>query len=459
MKSTRRNFVKKLSIGTIGTLTLGASACTSELKKHNKAVDKVVWPSDKLNIAVVGITHRGNSNIRAVKDLDVNIVALCEVDWGINARKVFDEFPNAKRYMDFRKMFEKQKDIDAVIIATPDHTHGVIASMAIKMGKHVYCEKPLAHSIYEVREITRLAKEYGVQTQMGNQGHSSKLIRELKEWVDTGLVGNITEIHAWCDRPAGGGSVSFVHGIEQPTGKYRIPETLNWDLWIGPAKYRPYNPDYLPMKWRGYLDFGCGALGDFGCHTLDPAFWALNLGSPDNILATTTNQLPEIKYDTFPTSSIITYWFPKRGNKPPIKLMWYDGGITPIWDERFSEINFGTNGALLVSENGLIQHGSHGAGNLRFFPYDGKSAFENPPPTIPRSNGHHVDWVDACKTGNPASANFNYGGPLTETVLLGVTAGLFRNQKLNWDKNKIEITNSVEANTIIKPEFREGWEI
>ena len=155
MKSTRRNFVKKLSIGTIGTLTLGASACTSELKKHNKAVDKVVWPSDKLNIAVVGITHRGNSNIRAVKDLDVNIVALCEVDWGINARKVFDEFPNAKRYMDFRKMFEKQKDIDAVIIATPDHTHGVIASMAIKMGKHVYCEKPLAHSIYEVREIGR----------------------------------------------------------------------------------------------------------------------------------------------------------------------------------------------------------------------------------------------------------------------------------------------------------------
>ncbi|MBT5427332.1 MAG: Gfo/Idh/MocA family oxidoreductase [Bacteroidetes bacterium] len=459
MKKSRRSFVKTLSVGTAGTLVLGSAACTSEMRKHNRQVSKVLWPSDRLNVAVVGITHRGYSNIRALKDQAVNIVALCDVDWGESAQKVFAEFPDAKQYKDFRRMLDKEKHIDAVVVATPDHAHGIVASMAIQLGKHVYCEKPLAHSIYETRLVTNLAQEYGVQTQMGNQGHSSEKIRLLKEWVDAGLVGDITEIHAWCDRPAGGGSVSFLHGQERPTGDFKVPKTLDWDLWLGPALERPYHPDYLPMKWRGYLDFGCGALGDFGCHTLDPAFWALDLGSPDKVLATTTNQLPKIEYDTFPTSSIITYWFPKRGNKPPVKLMWYDGGITPKWDERFDEIGFGTNGALLVSDKGIVQHGSHGAGGLQFKPFDKTYTFEDPAPTIPRVNGHQADWVNACKTGNPSSANFNYGGPLTEMVSLGVAAGLLRDQKLEWDAENMIVKNSEEANLIIHPEFRKGWEM
>jgi len=459
MKNSRRSFVKTLSVGTAGTIFLGSAACTSEMAKHNREVKNVVWPSDKLNVAMIGITHRGYSNLRALQDQPVNIVALCDPDWGEEAQKVFAEHPNAKQYKDFRKMLEKEKHIDAVVVSTPDHNHGIIASTAIRRGKHVYCEKPLAHSIYETRLLTNLANEYGVQTQMGNQGHSSEEIRRLCEWVAAGLVGEVTEVHAWCDRPAGGGSVSFVHGIERPTGEFKVPKTLDWDLWLGPALERPYHPDDLPMKWRGYIDFGCGALGDFGCHTLDPAFWALDLGSPDAVLATTTNQLPEIKYDTFPTCSVITYWFPRRGNKPPVKLIWYDGGITPKWDERVQEVEFGDNGALFVSDKGLVQHGSHGAGGVTFMPWDKTYAFEDPAQSIPRGGKHMADWVNACLTGQPASANFNYGGPLTEMVSLGVAAGLLRNQKLEWDATAMKVTNIESANAIIHPEFRKGWEM
>jgi predicted dehydrogenase len=458
MNNTRRSFVKTMSLGTAGTLLLGTAACSNEIRAHNRSVRKYVWPSDKLNVAVVGVAGRGKSNINAIKDLDVNIVALCDVDWRERVQKTFEEFPNAKRYTDFRKMLEKEKNIDAVVVATPDHTHGVIASMAIQMGKHVYCEKPLAHSVFETRELTRLAKEYGVQTQMGNQGHSSEEIRRLCEWVDAGLVGAVTEVHAWCDRPQGGGSVSFVHGIERPTGDFAVPKELDWDLWLGPAQQRPYHPDYLPMKWRGYLDFGCGALGDFGCHTLDPAFWALKLGSPEKIMASTTNNLPEVPYDTYPTSSIIKYWFPKRNNMPELKLTWYDGGIRPLWDERFHNFEFGGNGALFVCEKGLVRHGSHGAGGLQFIPFNPNDAFEDPTPTIPRIEGsHQADWVNACITGKPASGNFEYGGPLTEMVSLGVAASLLREQLIEWDPKTMTVPNIEAANAILKPEFRKGW--
>lgn len=457
MKNTRRSFVKTISIGTAGTLFLGSAACSNEMRAHNRSVKNFVWPSDKLNVGVVGVSHRGKSNINAIKDLNVNIVALCDVDWREPVQKTFAEFPNAKRYRDFRKMLEKEKSLDAIVVATPDHTHGVIAAMAIQMGKHVYCEKPLAHSVFETRELTRLAKEYGVQTQMGNQGHSSEEIRRLCEWVDAGLVGAVTEVHAWCDRPQGGGSVSFVHGIPRPTGDFAVPEELDWDLWLGPAQERPYHPDYLPMKWRGYLDFGCGALGDFGCHTLDPAFWALDLGSPTQIMATTTNNLPEVQYDTYPTSSIIKYWFPKRKNKPEVQLTWYDGGIRPLWDERFHNFPFADNGALFVTEKGLIRHGSHGAEGLSFFPFDPSYSFEDPAPTIERVGKHQENWVNACITGKPASASFDYGGPLTEMVSLGVAASLLREQLIVWDPKTMTVPGNEAANLILKPEFRKGW--
>ena len=450
--TSRRDFTKIVSVGSFGTLLLGAASCGV---KEKKEPGPVVWPSDKVNLAFVGVAGKGGNNIKRIGEQ--NIVALCDVDWGERTKEVFEANPKAGKYKDFREMLDKQKDIDAVVVSTPDHNHGVIAMMAIKAGKHVYCEKPLAHSVFETREITKAAKEQGVQTQMGNQGHSSKEIREVYEHIKAGTIGKVTEVHAWCDRPAGGGSVSFPHGEARPTGNYKAPKTLDWDLWLGPAKERPFHPAYQPMKWRGYFDFGCGALGDFGCHTLDPAFWALDLGSPESVIASTSNLLPDFEYDTYATASIITYKFPERGNQPPVKLMWYDGGILPLHDDRLRNIQYGSNGAIIIGDKGIIVHGSHGAGGYKIFPFDEKMEIQTPPELIERSQGHHADWLEAIKTGKPASSNFNYGGPLTETVLLGTAASLFRNQELKWDGNNMKVTNLEEANSVIKPEFRAGW--
>jgi predicted dehydrogenase len=452
--TSRREFTKTISIGSVGTFALGAASCGTKEKKQNESV---IWPSDKLNLAFVGIDGRGGRNLGQLKDH--NIVALCDVDWREPQMKVFNAFPKAKRYKDFRVMLEKEKDIDAVVISTPDHTHGVIAMMAIKAGKHVYCEKPLAHSVYETREITKAAQKYGVQTQMGNQGHSYESIREFYEHIKAGTIGKVSEVHAWCDRPAGGGTVSFPHGITRPTGDYKVPGEVDWDLWLGPAQDRPYHPMYFPRRWRGFIDFGCGALGDFGCHTLDPAFWALDLGSPDSIIASTSNLVPKVKYDTYPTSSIITYNFPERENQPSVKLNWYDGGILPLHDDRLRDIKYPSCGALLIGEKGIIIHGSHGAGGYKVLPFDKNMEIKTPPQLIERSKGHHADWLEAIKTGKPASSNFNYGGPLTETVLLGTAASLYRNQELKWDNENMKVTNVEEANSVIKPEFRTGWSI
>lgn len=450
--TTRREFTKNISIGSIGTLALGAASCADK----NKQTGPVIWPSDKVNLAFVGISGKGAHNLSMLKDQ--NIVALCDVDWGEAQQKSFDAYPKAKRYKDFREMLEKQKDIDAVVISTPDHAHGVIAMMAIKMGKHVYCEKPLAHSLFEVREITKAAREYKVQTQMGNQGHSWDSIREFYEHIKAETIGKVTEVHAWCDRPAGGGSVSFPHGITRPTGEYKIPKELDWNLWLGPAEERPYHPLYQPRSWRGFIDFGCGALGDFGCHTLDPSFWALDLGSPESVIASTSNLL-EIKYDTYATASVITYKFPKRGELPPVKLTWYDGGLLPLNDDRLRGLKYYDCGALVIGEKGIITHGSHGAGGYKVLPFDKNMEIKTPPKLLERKKGHHADWLEAIKTGKPASSNFNYGGPLTETVLLGTTASRFRNRELLWDSENLKIKNMEEANAVVHPKFRAGWSL
>jgi len=450
--TSRREFSKIISIGSIGTLVLGAASCTGKSKQS----EPVIWASDKVNLAFVGIAGKGANNLKAMKDH--NIVALCDVDWREPQQQVFDAFPKAKRYKDFREMLEKQKDIDAVVVSTPDHTHGMIAMMAIKMGKHVYCEKPLAHSLFEVREITKAAREKGLQTQMGNQGHSYDSIREFYEHIKGGTIGEVTEVHAWCDRPAGGGSVSFPHGIVRPTGDYKIPKELDWNLWLGPAEERPYHPLYLPRSWRGFIDFGSGALGDFGCHTLDPAFWALDLGSPESVIASTSNLL-EIPYDTYATASIITYKFPQRGKQPPVKLTWYDGGLLPLNDDRLRDMKFSDCGALVIGETGIITHGSHGAGGYKVFPFDKKREIQKPPQFLKRVKGHATDWLEAIKTGKQASSNFNYGGPLTETVLLGTAASRFRNRELLWDSENLKVKNMEEANAVIHPTFRSGWSL
>jgi len=413
-------------------------------------------PSSKLNIAAIGSGGRARGNLTGVSS--ENIVALCDVDEK-RAADIYNAYPKAKKYKDFRIMLdEMEKSIDAVIVSTPDHTHAVAVMKAIKMGKHIYCEKPLAHSIYEVRQITQAARKYKVQTQLGNQGHSSEQTRMMCEWVWDGAVGNIQQVYTWSSRPSGG--AAFPVNMKRPTDRPPIPEGLDWDLWLGPAPYRPYHPAYLPFTWRGWVDFGTGALGDMGCHILDPVFWALRLDEVDTIEveATTTHFDPEIIRETYPVASIVRYKFPARGNMPPLKLTWSDGRLRPPRPDDM-EINrkFDGEGALLIGENGNIMHGSHGAGALRIVPESKMKAYELPAKTLPRSQGHYQDWILACKGGKPASSDFNYGGSLTEMILLGVLAVRNQNRKLIWDVKNMRITNDEEANKYVNPPYREGW--
>ncbi|OPZ04815.1 MAG: 1,5-anhydro-D-fructose reductase [candidate division BRC1 bacterium ADurb.BinA364] len=350
--------------------------------------------------------------------------------------------------------------IDAVVISTPDHTHAVIAMEAIRRGKHVYCEKPLAHSIAEARAVALAAREQGVQTQMGNQGHSSESIRLMCEWVWDGAIGEVRQAYAWSSRPGGG--AAFAVNMERPADEPPPPAALDWDLWLGPAPYRPYHPDYLPFKWRGWVDFGTGALGDMGCHILDPMFWALKLGEAETVEveATTTHQNEKVARETFPVASIVRYAFPARGGMPPLKLTWFDGALRPPRpDDMEPERELRGEGGLLVGENGNILHGSHGASGMRIVPETKMKAYALPEKTLPRSQGHHKDWILACKGGQPASANFDYGGPLAELALLGVLAQRNQNRKLVWDAKTMRIVNDEKANAMVTPAFRDGWHL
>lgn len=413
--------------------------------------------NEKLNIAAIGSGGMGAGNINACSS--ENIVALCDVD-DARAAGTFRKFPDARRYKDFRVMLDKEdKNINAVIVATPDHTHAVAAMACIKRGKHVYVQKPLAHSIYEVRMLTEAARKYKVQTQMGNQGHSSNEIRLLCEWIQDGAIGPVREVYAWSDRPVGGHPWSDFPVMARPKETPPIPKTLDWDLWLGPVKHRPYHPIYCPLSWRGWWDFGTGALGDMGCHILDPAFWALHLGAPSRVEAATTHYQPEIASETYPRASMVRYEFPARGDMPPVKLTWFDGRLMPPRPKDLEPgRNLGTNGALLMGDKGTIMHGSHGAGGVRIIPETKMRAYDRPPQTLPRvKGGHEQDWVRACKDGKPASSNFEYGGALTEMVLLGVLAMRLKNTPLEWDSANLKVTNCDEAAKYVKPPFREGW--
>ncbi len=444
--------------------TTAAAAVFTIVPRHVLGGPGYTPPSDKLNIAGVGIGGQGGSDLRACSN--ENIVALCDVDEEYAAR-TFNAFPKAKKYTDFRKMLDKQKDIDAVIVGTPDHTHAVITMAALKAGKHVYCEKPLTHTIYEARKITEAARKYKVQTQMGNQGHSAEHIRLLKEWLADGAIGNVTEVHAWTDRPVGGDPWSnfAVKAISKDTPP--VPKTLDWDLWLGPVAYRPYHPDYHPLKWRAWLDFGTGALGDMGCHIIDPAFWALDLGAPQNIQATSTHWQEEVSSQTFPRASIVRYKFPARGKRPPVKLTWYDGRLMPpIPDALEAGRKLPGSGALIIGDKGCILHGSHGASGVRLIPETRMQEYKLPEKTIPRveggQGGHQGDWVRACKEGKdgtPASSNFEYGGALTEMVLLGMLALRMKDQGLEWDAENLKFKNNNTANELLHIEYRDGWKL
>jgi hypothetical protein len=297
---------------------------------------------------------------------------------------------------------------------------------------------------------------------MGNQGHSMESMRLLKEWLDAGAIGNVTEVHAWTDRPVGGDPWSDFAVQARPSDTPPVPKTLDWEKWLGPAAFRPYHPAYHPLKWRAWLDFGTGALGDMGCHILDPAFWALELGAPQTVEATSTHFEPAVASETFPRASIVRYSFPARGSRPPVKLTWYDGRLLPpIPADLERDRPLPGSGALLIGEKGTILHGSHGADGVRLIPEARMRDYARPPKTLRRvTEGHEGDWIRACKEGPagvPPCSPFEYGGALTEMVLLGVLAIRMKDQRLEWDSQNLRFTNNDKANELLRIEYREGW--
>ena len=426
-------------------------------------------PSEKLNIAGIGTGGRGAGNIAEVSS--ENIVALCDVD-APRAAPIFDKYPKAKKYHDFRVMLEKEdKNIDAVIVSTPDHTHAVASMMAIRMGKHVYCEKPLAHSIHEARLLAEAARQAKVATQMGIQGHAGEGIRLLCEWIWDGAIGPVRQVHTWTDRPLGW----WPQGIDRPGDTPPVPSTLRWDLWLGPAPYRPYHPVYVPFRWRGWWDFGTGALGDMGIHNFSPIFWALKLGHPRSVEASSTLNTTGRMYDvrsnriitgnanteTYPSASVVHYEFGARGDMPPVKLTWYDGGLMPPRPKELEEsrrLGDDDGGTVFVGDKGKIHAPGYCAASPRLIPESKMKAYKLPPKAIPRSIGHHKEWLQACKGGKPAGSNFDFAGPLTEAVLLGNIA-IRMGKKLYWDGPNMKITNVPEANEYVRRQYRQGWSL
>ena len=406
-------------------------------------------PSNKLNLAFVGAGGRARANLGGTKT--ENIVALCDVDEK-RAAESYKKMPKVKKFRDFRKMLdEMEKDIDAVVVSTPDHTHAVALMRAIKMGKHVYSEKPLAHSLAEVRALRKAAQEHKVATQLGNQGHSFDSIRLFCEWIWDGAIGKVRRVHCLCNTSWG-----RYEKLPKVKERHPVPKSLDWDLWLGPAQFRPYNPAYCPGSWRGWTPFGTGALGDWTCHIIDPVFWALKLGAPKTIRAQVFEYNPKTQADTFAKAPIIHFEFPARGDLPPVLLSWYGGGKKPPWPRGLEKgRKLPGMGALVFGERAGIMYGSHGAGDCRIFPERAMKAYPLPEKSIPRSPGHHQEWLRACKGGEPAGSNFEYGGPLTEIALLGVIAQKFNDRKLEWDGEKF--TNCPEANSYLNPPYRDGW--
>lgn len=404
-------------------------------------------PSDKLNIAGIGVGGMGFNNLSNMET--ENIVALCDVDWKYAGRNSFRKWPLAAKYQDYREMFDKQKNIDAVMIATPDHSHALPALIAMKHGYHVYLQKPLTHSVYESRILAETAVRYGVATQMGNQGNSGEGIRKICEWIWAGTIGEVTAVDAWTNRPI------WPQGLERPTEKMRIPSTLNWDLFIGPAKFRPYHEAYTPWNWRGWWDFGTGALGDMACHILDPVFKALQLQYPVAVEASST----PINTESAPNSEKVTYWFPRRDNlpkvsMPEVKITWYDGGLLPDRPEELKDgetMGDEDGGVIFYGTKGKIMCGCYGE-NPTLLPTSEMAHFNQPAKTIRRitnadTNGHEQDWIRASKESKEnrveASSNFSYSGPLNEMVVMGVLAVRLQDlrKRLLWDGKNMQFTN------------------
>ncbi|MDP6636139.1 MAG: Gfo/Idh/MocA family oxidoreductase [Phycisphaerae bacterium] len=409
-------------------------------------------PSDTVNVAQIGCGGKGSSDCRYAEQAGGKIVALCDVDSRRASRtfKAYDK--RAKIFKDFRKLFEKMgSDIDAVIVSTPDHMHARISLQAMQMGKGVYCQKPLTRTVAEARLMTQTAAKYKVATQMGIQGHSSGRHQSTGDFIRAGAIGTVREVHIWTDR-----SVKWwPQGMGAPAGKQTVPNGLDWDLWLGVAPQRDYHGSYLPFVWRGWVGFGTGALGDIGCHALDSPFVALGLGAPTSVKASCS----EFNKISFPKWSIVEYKFPAVGDRPAVKLFWYDGGKRPPRPEELeSGRKWGNNGKLYIGDKGKMLDG-------QIIPEAKRRAFGKPPIVLPRPGGHYSDWINACKgarkDGKPivGGANFAYSGPLAEAVLAGNAALYYPGQELKWDSKKMTFSNKPEADVLLTSEYREGWKL
>ena len=497
-----------------GSLLAGAVPAAGFGSKASLKMLGYKSPNEKLNIASIGSGGKAGSDIRSCAQTE-NIVALCDVD-DVRAKPIFDAFDKAPKYKDYRVMLDKeQNNIDALIVAIPDHMHAAAALACMERGKHVYVQKPLAHTIWENRQLKDAAAKYKVATQMGNQGYSNEGTRQCAEMVWSGAIGNVTEVHAWTNRPV------WPQGLPDMPAPSPVPGTLAWDLWLGVANQREYSDKYLPFNWRGFFDFGCGALGDMACHILGAPNMALKLGAPTSVEC--IKQEGKSKY-YYPAKSVIRFDFPARGPMPPVKIFWYDGlleqpdvpGVPhgsvlgdlprrrtagPQQEQRDSQvigqvfqqsyfdtvdeipvakpaagssaasadpnarldnevarrIATGSNGSLFVGDKGMITTGTYGE-NTRLLPVEKMRGYEFPREFLTRSPGHYRDWIRSAKGGDPACSNFNVSAPFTEWVTLGVLALRFEG-KLEWDSEKMRVTNNAEANKLIRPTVRKGWTI
>jgi predicted dehydrogenase len=450
-----------------------AAAAITIIPRHVLGGPKFVAPSEKVNIAIVGVGGQGRTNIEALfREKDAQIVAIADpIEYhdltpfyykGSAGRKPIKAqiekqysqgTPGFKcaEYEDFRQMLEKEKGVDAILCATPDHNHAYVSITAMRQGKHVYCEKPLTHNVWEARQVAKVAKETGVATQMGNHGHSGEGIRATVEWIWAGVIGDVREVHAWTKAGRWGKELG---GRPQEAP---VPQGVNWDLWIGTRAPRPYSPAYTPVTWRDFWAFGSAPIGDMACHNLDPAFWALDLREPVSIEASCPGTLDS---EMCPFGSVYRYKFGPRGKMPAVEVTWSDGGLMPARpDELEDDDQFGQsgNGILFIGDKGKIVCPGWG-GPPKLLPFSRMDSFQRPPKTLARSNGHHRDWLDACKGGKPASSNFEYGAALTEFVLLGNVA-LRTGKKLAWDAANMKAKNAPEADQYLKESYRSGWEV
>ena len=439
-KTNRRTFLKRTS----------AMVSFMVVPRHVLGGEGYTPPSDKLNIAGIGVGGQGAGDLNEMAS--ENIVALCDVDWE-RAGGTFNRFPKAKRYRDFREMLEKQKDIEAVMIATPDHMHAPAGAMAMRMGMHAYIEKPMAHTIYEARLLTKIAREKKVVTQMGNNGHAGEGLRLTYEFIHDGAIGDVYEVHSWSDRPIGWWPQE--QGLVRPSDTPPVPEKLDWNLWLGPAPERPYHPAYVPVKWRAWYDFGCGAMGDMAVHNVDPAFFCLGLGAPYAAEAETSG----VEKETFPAWQIITYYF-KDSKGREVKLKWYDGKKMPPKPEGFEPgRRLADNGIIFVGDKGSMICGGW-SGPPRLIPETRMKDYSRPDKTLARSIGHRQEWIQACKDKKPAAAmaGFEYSGPFTEALLVGNLA-VRLGKRIEWDSQKMKATNAPEADILINKLYRKGWEL